>query len=251
MLSPTARRLATFVAVLAAAGPAAAGFVVESEVNGSSANNTLAAAQNVQAAFDGVRPATVFNVAGPFSHATVSGRGGGSDVDLYSFTTLGGRAYFDIDNDLFTFDTILSLFDSAGTLIAFDDDSFGPPPLFGNDPGSASFLDSFLGVIDLTAGTYYLAVTQFSNFASTSFVGLTYTDLIRPDGGTGGVSLTGAPVGDSSFFANGPQTANSLGYTLHLSVENVAPVPAPAGLALAVVGIGSGCLARLVRRRAG
>jgi hypothetical protein len=32
-------------------------------------------------------------------------------------------AYFDIDNDPFTFDSIVSLFDSVGTLIGLDDDS--------------------------------------------------------------------------------------------------------------------------------
>ncbi len=125
------RDLCVCAVAFATAGPAVAGFTVESELNGTATNNTIATAQNIQAGFDGTLPANAFNVAGNFSHTSISGRWGSPDVDFYSFTTLGGRAYFDIDNNPFAFDTILSLFDATNTLIAFDDDS-GPA-----DAGSA------------------------------------------------------------------------------------------------------------------
>lgn len=60
----------------ATAGPAVAGFTIESELNGTSTNNTVGTAQNIQPGFDGTLPATAFNVAGSFSHTSISGRGG-------------------------------------------------------------------------------------------------------------------------------------------------------------------------------
>jgi PEP-CTERM motif len=67
-------------------------------------------------------PATVFNPPG-YATATINSVGGGSDVDFSSFFANGGEVYFDIDNLPFTFDTILSLFNSAGT---FGDSSLVP-----------------------------------------------------------------------------------------------------------------------------
>jgi hypothetical protein len=230
------RALVLAIAVSLWAAPAVASPILEVELN-----NTLVAAQLIPgAAFTLPVPATVFNSPG-YATATVTGAGGGNDVDFYSFVATGGSVYFDIDNDPFGFDTILSLFDSAGTLIAYDDDSFPA------DPGSISALDSFLGLLTLPGpGTYYIAVTQFANFANSRSTGV-LTALVRPDGGPGGSSVSGATPGDSSFGAN--DAIGSVPYTLHISVQNPAgaavPVPDPATLVL----LGSGLAAAAVRRR--
>ena len=59
--------------------------------------------------------------------ATIKKSSGSDDVDFHSFLLSGGDHFtvpFDIDNDPFVSDAILSLFDSTGTLILFfDDDS--------------------------------------------------------------------------------------------------------------------------------
>ena len=101
----------------------------------------------------------------------VTGIGDGNDVDMYRFDAVAGQQIiFDIDtfdpaggtNDL---DTLLQLFDDAGTLIADNDDS----PVDGNgneidEPGAfGDPLDSRLFWTFAASGTYYLAVSSFDN----------------------------------------------------------------------------------------
>jgi MYXO-CTERM domain-containing protein len=233
--------LALVALTVAVGAPALAAPVVESEIDGTATNNTRATAQAIpSSAFTTPVPATVYDPPG-FPSATISGAGGGADVDFYSFSATGGTALFDIDNIPFSFDTILSLFTAAGTRVGIDADSVP------QDPGTFAGLDSFLGPFPLPGpGTYYIAVSQFPNLPSaTCASGVTLT---RPDGFSGGSSLIGCTPGDSSFPASGAQVG--LDYTLHVSLSNPAvvstPVPAPASLAW--VGLGVATLA-LVRRR--
>jgi hypothetical protein len=196
----------------------------ESEVGGISNNTILTAEAIPSTKFTPPVLATIFDPPG-WATATIVGTGADplaatSDLDFYSFTTSGGRAIFDIDNDVdgdpstldTLLDTMLSLFDSSGTLIAFNDESAG-------DPGSGPIFDSFLGVISLTPGTYFVAVTQFPNEPN-AYPGPGNPTLIRPDGVEGGEAVAGATPGDSSFPQSGPDGSSP--YTLHISLENVA-----------------------------
>jgi len=229
------------LALLGLGSPALAAPVVEAEADGTAVNNTLGTAQAIpSSAFTTPVPATVFNPPG-FPTATISGAGGETDVDFYSFTATGGSLLLDIDNAPFTFDTIVSLFNSAGTLIALDDDA---DPA---DPGSADSRDSFVGTFTLPGpGTYYVAVSQFANFPTGFDCG--GVPLTRPDGEFGGLSLTGCAVGDATFPNSGLQEGAD--YTLHISLSaSAAAVPMPATLALLVsAGAGLGAV-RAWRRR--
>ena len=228
--------------------PAVAGPVAELEGPGTATNNTIGTAQAIPAAdFTLPPPPTVFNPPG-FPTATVTGLLGSPDalspdVDFFSFDG-SGRVYFDIDNDPFTFDTMLSLFNSAGTLIGFGDDSCPA------DPGSTTVTDlcpdSFLGVFTLPApGLYFIAVTQFDNEPTALNSAASFRDLTRPDGVVDppgrNVEVIGAPLGLSTFALSGEQPVDALGYTLHISLEGrTAAVPAPATLVLlgaALVGL--------------
>jgi hypothetical protein len=227
--------LALGIATAAGAAP-----ITEVEFNG-----TIAAAQVIPAsAFTTPVPGTVFNPPG-FPTATISGLGGSddaTDVDFYAFMANGGDVYFDIDDDPFTVDTILALFDSSGALLAFDDDSFG------EDPGTEVGFDSFLGVFTLPGpGTYYIAVSQFPNFPTALVPGLTFAALSRPDGSEGGNAVIGAAPGESTYTLGPQRSTGTMPYTLHISAQNAGTetVPEPVTLLL----FGAGLTATAVRKR--
>ncbi len=220
-------------------------------------NNTIGTAQGVL--FTDFTPNIDPNVFGNLPTATITGANGRTDIDFFSFQTGVGTGYFDIDNDPFTFDSILSLFDSTGTLLAYGDDS---DPV---DPGSAVNLDvngsvdAFLGTYTFTqAGTYYIVVTDFNgDGVSTNFPNAAFVDpagvLTRPDGEFGGFTVNGTP-GDASFPLSGPQAGSP--YTLNVSLSNptgasVNPVPEPSewlAMGMASVSVG-GLIIRARRRR--
>ena len=222
-----------------AATSASASVINELEINGAASNNTLATAQAIGAS--SFTPNANPNVFGTLPTVSIQGRGGNGDVDFFSFVTKAGKAYFDIDNAQSGFDSILSLFNSSGTLIAFGDDSVPP------DPGSASTLDAFLGSINLTAGTYFIAVSNSGNLPNSLATGTGFTDLFRPDNAMGGSTVIGATPGDSSFFGSGTQGGQT--YLLHISAAGAgapAAVPVPGSLLLLSVG---GVALLLARKR--
>jgi hypothetical protein len=228
--------------VLALSSVARASVVTELEVVGINSNNTVATAQAIAGgSFTLPSPPNVFNPPG-WATATVAGKGGG-DVDFYSFSTTGGGVLFDIDNIPFSFDTIVTLFNASGTLVAYDDDS-------GGDPGTQSGLDSLLGIVNLAPGTYYAAVSEFSNFANAANVA-SRSQINGPGGFFGGWLVTGgAPVGDSSFASLG--TSSALPYTLQISLQNpvVAAGVVPEPISVAVwSGLASLCGIVTFRRR--
>lgn len=216
--------------------------ITENEVNGAASNNTFATAQAIpNSAFTTPAPAGVFNTS--LLAATVQGLGGGSDIDFYSFAAQG-PIELSITNNPFTFPTILSLFDSTGKLLAFDDSS---TPL---KPGSASTLDSYIGSFLLPSlGTYYVAVSNANasipNYPDTSSCA-DFTPITRPDGGGGALATIGCASSSSPFALSGVQpSSGALAYTLV-----IAQTPEPGTVGLMLLGA-AGLLVRLqsVRRR--
>ena len=249
-LSQAGPLLATASAVawlgIAGAPSAFAGPVTEAEANGTAVNNTITTAQSVL--FTSFTPNADPNVFGTLPTASISGFGSGGDVDFFSFVTDAGTGYFDIDGG--GFDAVLSLFDSNGTLLAYSDDN-------ASDPGSPSGLDSFIGTYTFTqSGTYYIAVTQYSNFATqVDNSNRVVTNLIRPDGNLGGYDISGVTAGDSSFRFGSNGTQGGAAYTLHLSLSNptgISAVPEPgewATMGMAGAGL-CGLMVRARRKKA-
>lgn len=218
--------------LLAALATVSFGSVInEIESNGTALNNTLATAQVISpSSFTTPNPATVFSGSG-FLTATIQGQNGGSDVDFYRFSSPGGRVFFDIDNTPATFDPLVAVFNSTGTLIAYGDDS-------ALDPGSANTVDSFVGALTLpSAGNYYVAVSESPNFPTTALTG-TETALTRPDGLAGGFAVSGVAAGVSTYDFNGVQAGNAA-YTLHITAtpEPSAYLLTAFGCALVTLGV--------------
>lgn len=156
--------------------------------------------------------------------ATITGdiaAGNQNDVDFYCFNALAGSPLFlDIDygeaqGD--SVDTELSLFNSAGTLLAQNDDT---SPITVGGTGTTDEFDAFIGEFTIpSTGRYCVAVTSYSNQPNTLGNGtISGTNL-----SLGGRSFTGATIGDSTFDNTGGSTGD---YTLHISTRvPVAIVP--------------------------
>lgn len=154
------------------------------------------------------------------------------DIDWYSFTVLsGGTIFLDVDAGWdpgwpqTSVETLLHLFDSAGTLLAWSNGTSG-------DPGSAAdglnnTLDPFIGVYAPVAapGVYYVAVSGSPNYATETIVSCDPGVLLtRPDAAsTGGYACLASAPGDDSFVGGSSDTGS---YILHIS--NSQPPSAPA-----------------------
>lgn len=139
-------------------------------------------------------------------------------------------------------DTILTLFDSAGTLVTFNDDGssgcFGgavgvaPGTNNGNaDPNTGSTWDTCLSSV-LSAGAYTVAVSQYDNFAN----GPNVANGFQRDQG----NYTGAFGGCSngSFCdVNGTNRTNFWAYDI-LNVDQAVIVPMPEPGILVLLGFG-------------
>jgi filamentous hemagglutinin family protein len=109
-------------------------------------------------------------------HVTVRGTGNGT-FDYYAFNvTAGNRGIFDMDGDLDNnnaldagaFDTQLFLFDSAGNVLAQNDDFRTTAGGRGSSPslGTGGAFDSYIDYVFTNPGTYYLGVARFISSAS-------------------------------------------------------------------------------------
>ena len=200
-------------------------------------------ATDVDAYFDEVSDADIFNST-TVPHASVcSNNDANTDVDWYSFTGFAGATVFlDVDCglgatcDASSFDSTLSLFDSNGTLIAFGDDSIPA------DPGSAEDLESFVGALILpSTGAYYAAVSNYPRTPTSLESCSSLSSQTRPDGADSGYDTSGCTSGDDSFSTEGSYDTGD--YRLHVS--NSEPLPEPSGqLGLAAGGPLLGSLAR-------
>lgn len=142
-------------------------------------NNSLATAQPIEVAPWSLQDNPIIVNSTTVPHVTISGTGDGT-YDYFSFTVESPGTQLTLDIDGATFDTEVFLFQADGTFLAGNDDA-------GGDPGSSSFLDSFLTSTLLTPGTYVIGVARFPS-----------------SGGTGGITGEVIPVGAT--------------YTLHVSL---------------------------------
>jgi hypothetical protein len=166
--------------------------------------NTVGTAQNVDGFFSLDAIATVTNST-TLPHVEITRAAGPGGFDWYTFSHTGGQVILDIDGPLTSFDTEVSIWDAAGTLLGNNDDN-------GGDPGSNSILNSFLS-LNLPAGNYFVAVSQFPSSQSSGFV------------------VTG-PIGQGGA------------YNLNISANSIVPEP----LSVAVFG-GLMAVGGLVARR--
>ncbi len=166
--------------------------------------------------------------------------GANSDVTLITFSYAGGDMADGTEVDDGGFDPTLFLFDSTGALIAQNSDGNAKVPV---DPASGERYDSYLSVLDLSAGEYTVAITQYDNEAKEGTL-------------SGGFSETD-PFFTAKFGCSNGQFCSYDGYNrtsfwaLDIqAVERVVPaVPLPASLPLALAGFGAFGLA--ARRRKG
>ena len=137
------------------------------------------------------------------------------------------------------FDPVLSLFDSAGTLIAFNDDN----PVAPVDPVTGVGLDSLISII-LTTGSYTLVLTQSDNYPIGPDLAAGFTRTGQ--GNFTGPAFTGSP---GSFWDFTPAQRNGA-WALDIDGDGVAVpgVPEPGTFGTLSFGLG-GLLFFLNRRK--
>lgn len=152
-------------------------------------------------------------------HSSATGHNNyANDVDWFKFTTLGGSTILDIDTDGLggLFDTTMALWNSSGALLGQSDDD-------GGDPGSTTdgvyYYNSRI-YATLAPGTYYVAVSDYSNFAD-------------------GTSAFGVYSGGGGYATGGA-------YNLHVSTAGTG-VP-DAGSSVAMLGMAMLGIAGLRRK---
>ena len=133
------------------------------------------------------------------------------------------------------FDTMLFLYNSAGSLLAQSDDGIGVP----TDPTTGLASDAAFS-IGLAAGPYTLAVTQYDNFA----LGDLSAGFSRAGSGNFTPGLNGC---SATAFCDTSGAARTGHWAINVSTINVSAVPEPSAVALMLAGLAT--LGGLHRRR--
>lgn len=179
-----------------------------------------------------------------------------NDVQIFSFSvgvastvTLQALSYgggVQADGNVVSaggFDNILSLFDAnTGELLDSNDDG----TLAQTDPTTGAAFDSSLEIL-LNAGDYLVAVTQYDNFASGSFL----SDGFNYDS-PGNETFTSIQGCSNGIFCDvtGDNRTNAWAFDI-LNVDvavDTSPIPLPAGMPLMLVGVGAFAAARRLKR---
>jgi hypothetical protein len=170
-------------------------------------------------------------------------------VDIRSYGYAGGVTSTGALAQRGGFDTILTLFDSAGLFLADNDDGAGAAA----DPLTGLAADARI-TANLAAGSYIVALTQYDNFAagfnlSDGFFETGHPNFTADPAFTIGGSCAGNLFRDISGTAGNCRTGN---WTLDfVNVAAVTSVPEPSAGILAGVGLGLLLLAGLGRKRTG
>lgn len=185
-----------------------------------------------------------------WKHATVQGAlSGYNDVAWYAFTGRAGQRFFADHDDASQGDTltdsVLSLFDANGTLLAVGDDSDLDPG--SNDIGGAFTFNAFLGTYTLpSSGLYYLALSAAGNGPDLAGCrGIEGSLLQQPGSEAIGGTQYAQCSAQFAFTDNGSADGS---FMLHVSLSDgtTQAVPEPGALSLVLAGLP---LAGLVARR--
>lgn len=166
-----------------------------------------------------------------------------NDVLKFNFTIDSARSVGVVSSSWVAggFDPILTIFDSTGTKVAFQDDGGATGSINVNGSSySYGTWDSFYNV-NLNAGSYYAVITQFDNFANTNQL----ADGFRWDAvdnftfveGYGGATQA---LFNGVFSGNDPRNGNWRFHLLNVDdaiVIDPNRLPEPASVALAGVAL--------------
>jgi len=123
----------------------------------SGTNTTIATATSIDGLFSQASNSDIQDST-TTPHVTIQGTGGGA-MKFYAITILAAntRIVLDVDHTGGAFDSYVQLYNSAGTWLAYDDDSGTGE----GGTGSTSTFDSLLDFTIATAGTYYFSIEDY------------------------------------------------------------------------------------------